>query len=201
MRNYRIYIHIKKKKSKIKKFVDETDETLVAPDVSIIQKSTEILEPSQCLDHSQLANYIDDWKKWLSDNSITSMASYKRWFDSNISKQIIDPKYGIYLPTDLGSRCFKLVSSDRLRADTRNDKINPVIMDQIAPLVSTKLTKDLLYKFLSDHFNGNINLKILEKFMKDESNYLNIRYVENDRTYQRKGIVIYSGEKARLISN
>jgi hypothetical protein len=190
MRNYRIYIHFKKKKSKVKRFVDETGETIVAPDVSVIQEPTEILDPSQCLDYSQLTNYVDDWKMWLETNGIRSMGSYLNWFNSNQSKIVNDPKYGKFIPTNIGLRCFRLVSPDRLRADTRKEKINPVIMDQIAPLVSTRLSKELVFKFLSDKFGDDVNLRSLENFMKNESNYIKIRYSENGRVYQRKGVLI-----------
>ena len=165
MRNYRIYIHFKKKKSKVKRFVDETGEIIVAPDVSVIQEPTEILDPSQCLDFEALLNYLPAWTNWLIKNNINSFPKYKDWFLRNKAKQETYKTRGQpvnYIPVDdiVPGICFKIVDLPTINSFVRRDVKFAAIKESICPLVSVRLTRELTYKFLDNlKLNNNFSNK------------------------------------------
>lgn len=186
MRNYRIYIHFKKKKSKVKRFVDETGETLVAPDVSVIQEPTEILDPSQCLDFEALLNYLPAWTEWLIKNDINSFPKYRGWFLRNEARQETYKKRGQpvnYIPVDdiVPGICFKIVDVKTIQNAVQKNPVLAAIKDCIVPLVSVRLTKELTYRFLDNlkkeySFNNKNDLK---KIISNSSNFSQVLFQPN----------------------
>lgn len=168
MRNYRIYIRFKNKKSKVKRFVDETGETLVAPDVSVIQEPTEILDPSQCLNFEALLDYLPAWTDWLIKNDINSFRKYQDWFLINKARQKTYKTRGQavnFIPVDdiVPGICFKIVNLPTIRSFVQRDVKFAAIKDCICPLVSVRLTRELTYRFLDNlqkkyHFNNKKQL-------------------------------------------